>query len=125
MSAETSTGVVAAVLATSAAVVSTPGAADYAWLVFGALVGAMHSVSKVETPTRLSAIWYILKWVGTAGVLTFFVAEVVQFWFDFPAYRWPGVVAFGITFFADRWPEWVSALLEFKFKPRTPEKHDE
>jgi hypothetical protein len=94
------------------AATTVPGLADYALLVFGALVGAMHSVSKIDTPTRLSAGVYVVKWVATAAVLTFAVAAVLESYLALPAQSWPGVVAFGITYLADRWPGWVTDLLQ-------------
>lgn len=110
----TATAAASATAATAATILlaASPGASEYALLVFGALVGAMHSVAKVSTPTRLSAAWYILKWVCTAGVLTFAVAAVLEAWLGLPAQRWPGVVAFGITFLADRWPHWLRVVIE-------------
>lgn len=91
---------------------SDPSAGDYAWLFCGALVGAMHSVGKIHTPDRWTAAKYVLMWVGTAFVLTFFVAYLLEHYLGVPANRWPGVVAFGITFLADRWPGWAVALVE-------------
>lgn len=102
----------AAATAVGVLLAASPGASDYALLVFGALVGAMHSVAKVDTPTRTSAALYILKWVATAGVLTFFVAALLEAYLGIPAQRWPGVVAFGITFLADRWPQWLAWVVE-------------
>lgn len=102
----------AAATAVGVLLAASPGASDYALLVFGALVGAMHSVAKVDTPTRTSAVLYILKWVATAGVLTFFVAALLEAYLGIPAQRWPGVVAFGITFLADRWPQWLAWVVE-------------
>lgn len=102
----------AAATAVGVLLAASPGASDYALLVFGALVGAMHSVAKVDTPTRTSAVLYILKWVATAGVLTFFVAGLLEAYLGVPAARWPGVVAFGITFLADRWPQWLAWVVE-------------
>ncbi len=102
----------AAVTAVGVMMAASPGASDYALLVFGALVGAMHSVAKVPTPTRMSAALYIIRWVATAGVLTFAVASLLESFLGVPATRWPGVVAFAITFLADRWPQWLSLIVE-------------
>lgn len=114
----TATAAAGATAATAATILlaASPGASEYALLVFGALVGAMHSVAKVPTPTRISAAWYIVKWVATAGVLTFFVAAMLDAWLSLPAQRWPGVVAFGITFLADRWPGWLNRVIETRLK---------
>ena len=84
---------------------------QHALIVFGGLVGVMHSVARVHTPTRLSAAWYVAKWVLTATLLTGFVAAMLQQHLNLPAERWPGVVAFGITFLSDRWPAWAELLL--------------
>lgn len=110
----TATAAATATAATAATILlaASPGASEYALLIFGALVGAMHSVAKVDTPTRTSAAWYIVKWVSTAGVLTFFVAAMLEAWLGVPAWRWPGVVAFGITFLADRWPGWLHQVIQ-------------
>lgn len=111
---EPTTTVATATAATAATllVAASPGVSEYSLMLFGALVGAMHSVAKVPTPTRASAVWYILKWVCTAGVLSFFVAAMLEDWIGVPAAKWPGVVAFGITFLADRWPGWVTGLMD-------------
>lgn len=85
--------------------------ASYAIIVFGALVGVMHSVAKVETPTRWSAAWYVMKWVLTAALLTGFVSALLESYIGLPAHRWPGVVAFGITFLADRWAQWLPLVV--------------
>jgi len=84
---------------------------QHALIVFGGLVGVMHSVARVHTPTRLFAAWYVAKWVLTATLLTGFVASMLEQHLNLPAERWPGVVAFGITFLSDRWPAWVEFLL--------------
>lgn len=68
-------------------------------------------MSKIDTPTRTSAAVYVIKWVATAAVLTFAVAAVLESYLALPAQSWPGVVAFGITYLADRWPGWVTTLL--------------
>jgi hypothetical protein len=110
MAEPTSTTV--AVGATAAALLLTvDSAAGHALIIFGALVGVMHSVAKVETPTRTAAAWYVLKWVLTAALLTGFVSAMLNTYLGIPAQRWPGVVAFGITFLADRWPQWLTAAV--------------
>lgn len=110
MAEPTSTTV--AVGATAAALLLTVDtAAGHALIVFGALVGVMHSVGKVETPTRTAAAWYVLKWVLTAALLTGFVSAMLNSYLGIPAQRWPGVVAFGITFLADRWPQWLTSAI--------------
>ena len=85
---------------------------QHALIVFGGLVGVMHSVARVHTPTRLSAAWYVLKWMLTATLLTGFVAAMLEQHLNLPAERWPGVVAFGITFLSDRWPAWAAAAIK-------------
>lgn len=105
------TATATAATAATLLVAASPGVSEYSLVIVGALVGAMHSVAKVPTPTRTSAVLYILKWVATAGVLTFFVASLLE-QAGVPAAKWPGVVAFGITFLADRWPGWLTALVD-------------
>lgn len=89
---------------------------QYALIVFGGLVGVMHSVSRVHTPTKLDAAWYVLKWVLTATLLTGFVTAMLQQHAGLPAERWPGVVAFGITFLSDRWPAWAALMLRARLQ---------
>lgn len=97
---------------TAAAIMLTIGPdGQYSWIIYGALVGVMHSVGKADTPTKMSACWYVVKWVLTAALLTKFVAAMLQQHAGLPAERWPGVVAFFITFLADRWPAWVVLVL--------------
>ncbi len=108
----TSTAAAGIIGATAVLLASDPSAGDYAWLLCGALVGAMHSVGKIHTPDRWDAAKYVGMWVGTAFVLTFFIAYLLEHYLGVPANRWPGVVAFGITFLADRWPAWAVSLIE-------------
>jgi len=96
-----------------------PEIGTYALIIFGALIGVMHAVAKVDFSVRpgayspmLKAAFYMVTWVGTAVVLTTFVAALITRYTNFPADRWPGVVAFGITFLADKWPGWLSLTLE-------------
>lgn len=80
---------------------------EYSPLVFGALVGVMHPVSKIVFPDgwegKRKAALYMLKWILTAALLTGFVATVVQKYTGFPATVWPEIVAFVIAFLADDW----------------------
>jgi hypothetical protein len=87
---------------------------QHALIVFGGLVGVMHSVGRVSTPTKFDAAWYVVKWVLTAALLTGFVAAMLEQHAGLPAARWPGVVAFSITFLADRWPAWLALGLRAK-----------
>lgn len=103
-----SSAVVGAIAATSVLLVSDPSLGDYAWIVFGGLIGAMHSVAKASTDGAWGAARYLFVWVGTAFVLSFFVAYLLDRYVGIPAHRWPGVVAFFITFLADRWPSWLA-----------------
>jgi hypothetical protein len=84
----------------------------HALIVAGALGGVMHSLGRAHTPTRTAAALYIVKWVFTAALLTGFVSAMLQQHVGLPADRWPGVVAFGITFLADRWSGWLSSYID-------------
>lgn len=112
--AEAATGIVAAVI-----LVLGPEIGTYALILFGALIGTMHSVAKVDFTTiqgiggpKVQAAIYMIRWMGAAIILTAFVATLIVTYTGFPADRWPGVIAFGITFFADKWPGWVGTLAE-------------
>lgn len=76
---------------------------DYLLIICGALAGVMHPVSTQAFITRLAAVWYMLRWVATAAVLAGFAATMIDRYLGIPATSWPGAVAFGITFLADRW----------------------
>lgn len=96
-----------------------PDVGTYALILFGGFMGVMHAVAKVDFASRpgwggpgIKAGLYLFTWVGTALVLTTFVAALVTRYTGFPADKWPGVVAFAITFLADKWPNWTSALLD-------------
>lgn len=110
-----------------------PEVGTYALILFGALIGVMHSISKVDFSTKpgfgsptVKAVFYLLTWVGTAIVLTSFAAALISKYLGFPAENWPGVVSFGITFLADKWPNWVVWAFEnslgkiFNIKPGEP-----
>jgi hypothetical protein len=85
---------------------------EHALIIFGAAVGVMHSLGRVHTPTRGEAIRYTIKWVLTSVLLTGFVTHLLESQANIPAHRWPGVVAFAITFLSDRWPVWLGNLME-------------
>jgi len=108
----TSSAVIAGVTAATVAITTAPGTSEYVLLLFGALIGALHSVGKVSTPTRMAAARYVALWVGTALVLTFAIAALLDGYLGVPARSWPGVVAFGITYLADQWPGWVRSMLK-------------
>lgn len=98
-----------------------PQLGEYALILFGALIGTMHSVSKMDfNGDKLKATMYMLRWIGAAVVLTSFVASLIKTYAGFPADRWPGVVAFGLTFLADKWPTWVSEAGAAWVRMRTP-----
>ncbi|WP_298929267.1 hypothetical protein [uncultured Ramlibacter sp.] len=112
--AEAATGIVAALI-----LILGPEVGTYALILFGALIGTMHSVAKVNFDTlagmggpKIKAAFYMVRWMGAAVVLTAFVAALIVHYTGFPADRWPGVIAFGITFLADKWPGWVAAAGE-------------
>lgn len=107
----TSTTAAAGITAATLLLAIEPSAGEHALVLFGGLVGVMHSVAKVQTPTRIAAAWYVIKWVLTAALLTGFVAAMLNTYLGIPAQRWPGVVAFGITFLSDRWPLWAALLI--------------
>lgn len=89
--------------------VLAPIIGDYLLILAGAVAGVMHPVSTREFPTRMAAVWYMLRWVATAVVLTGFSAAMIERYMGLPASNWLGAVAFGITFLADKWP----GLIEF------------
>ena len=89
--------------------VLAPIVSEYLLILGGAVAGVMHSVAKVNTATRTEAGLYVLRWVTTALVLASGAAVVVEKTGSLPATQWPGVVAFLITFLADKWPAWLSA----------------
>lgn len=94
--------------------VLAPVVSEYLLILAGAVAGVMHSVAKVPTPTRSAAGWYVLRWVATALMLASGAAVVVEKTSSLPATQWPGVVAFLITFLADKWPAWLSSFLQRK-----------
>jgi hypothetical protein len=85
---------------------------EHALIILGAIVGVMHSLGRAQTPTCKAAVWYVIKWVLTSALLTGFVTHLLETYGHIPAHRWPGVVAFAITFLSDRWPAWARTLLE-------------
>lgn len=97
-----------------------PELGHYALIVFGALIGAMHSMAKTDFGgNNAKAVLYLLRWIGTACVLTHALAALLVQSTGFQADRWPGVIAFLITFLADKWPEWVDRLGDWWVKSRT------
>jgi hypothetical protein len=80
-----------------------PVIGDYLLIFGGAVAGVMHPVSTQGFVTRTAAVWYMLRWVFTAAALTAAAAAGIEKYLGLPASNWPGAVAFGITFLADRW----------------------
>lgn len=112
----TAAEVTAAAVGSAMLAIAPQDTSMYLLTVFGGFVGALHSVARIETPTRAAAALYILKWVMSAVVLTSLAAYLIETWSGFPAQRWPGVVAFLITFLADRWPQWLDRILSARVK---------
>jgi hypothetical protein len=106
------TSSVAAGASTAAALLLTSAAAgDYALIMLGGVAGVMHSISRVPLESKADGAWYVLRWVFTAVILTGGVSHLLERYAGFPAGNWPGVVAFSITFFADRWALLVDRLM--------------
>ena len=91
--------------------VLAPLISDYTAILAGALIGIMHAAGKVHTATMAASVIYVIKWVGTAVLLTGALSVLVEQKLAVPATQWPGVVAFCITFLADRWPDWLRMLV--------------
>lgn len=105
------TGAVILVLGPKLGPVLAPLVADYLLIIVGALAGVMHAMGKITHTTRTAAALYVIKWVGTAVFLTGAASVVIEQAFNFPATRWPGVVAFLLTFLADKWPQWLQRVI--------------
>lgn len=105
------TGAVILVLGPKLGPVLAPIVADYLLIIGGALAGVMHAMGKIAHATRMAAALYVVKWVGTAVFLTGAAGVAIEQAFNFPATRWPGVVAFLLTFLADRWPVWLQRFV--------------
>ena len=87
--------------------VLAPIIGDYLLILCGAVAGVMHPVSTQGFDRRAAAVWYMLRWVATAVVLTGLAAAAMDHYLAIPASNWPGAVAFGITFLADRWRDLI------------------
>lgn len=92
-----------------------PAAPEYVLILACALIGVLHPFGKREFADWRRAVMYVLTWVGTALVLTGVAIALLQAYTPINAARWPGAVAFGITFLSDRWPVWLDAILTAKF----------
>lgn len=105
------TGAVILVLGPKLGPVLAPLVADYLLIIGGALAGVMHATGKVQHTSRTDAALYVVKWVATAVFLTSAAGVLIEQAFSFPATRWPGVVAFLLTFLADKWPVWLTRMV--------------
>lgn len=83
---------------------------EFLLVLAGALVGVMHPASKQGFASRALAAWYVIRWVLTAMMLTGAVSTVLEKYLGLPAHNWPGVVAWTITFFADKWKPWLDVI---------------
>lgn len=90
-------------------------AGDYALILLGGTAGVMHSIGRIDLPSKTKAAFYIIRWVFTALMLTGFAAYLIQTYTSIPAQKWPGVVAFAITFLADKWMGWIDIFGEKLF----------
>lgn len=107
------TSSVASGASTAAVIMLTSAAAgDYALIVLGGVAGVMHSISRVTLESKVDGAWYVLRWVFTAVILTGGISFMLDKYLGIPAGNWPGVVAFSITFFADRWAVLADKLLD-------------
>jgi hypothetical protein len=98
-------------VAGATAMLLAPSLGDYALIFLGAFFGCLHTVSRKDfKDDKWEATWYTIKWVGAAMILTGFVSSLLIQYTGFQADRWPGVIAFGITFLADKWKAWASEL---------------
>jgi hypothetical protein len=102
----------AAAVATAVLVAVAPTAPDGALILLAGFIGSMHSISKAHTTTIPQGIWYVAKWTMTSLLLTGFVIYLIETYTGFPAKQWPGVVSFGITFFANKWGDWLTGIGE-------------
>ena len=80
------------------------------FIIVGALAGVMHAMGKITHTTRTAAALYVIKWVGTAVFLTGAASVAIEQAFNFPATRWPGVVAFCSPSWPTSGPSGCSAL---------------
>lgn len=94
--------------------VLAPVVSEYLLILAGALGGVMHSVAKVNTASIRASAFYVMRWMLTAVILAAGTAVVIEKTTSLPATQWPGVVAFLITFLADKWPTWLSGFLARK-----------
>jgi hypothetical protein len=74
----------------------------------GAVFGASLAASRVTFRSTTHMTLYMLAWVGGACMLASFAGHMIESLTSFQAWRWPGGVAFLITLFADKWPDWVT-----------------
>jgi hypothetical protein len=101
----------AAAILGAASLAFWPELGHFSLVFFGALIGCMHSVGKVDhAQDKWAAFWYMARWIGTACVLTGAATALLVQYVGVPADRWPGCVAFVITFLADKWPAWLEAF---------------
>ena len=83
----------------------------------GALIGTFQSVVKAETNGKMIAVfWFVLRWVSTAVVLAGAATYIIESFTNIPARKWPAAVGFAITFFANQWQPWLSALADIFLK---------
>ena len=87
-----------------------PDAGQHAAIIIGGMAGVMHSLGRAHTQTKLDGALFVARWLLTAAILTGFVSWVLQQHAGIPAERWPGAVAFAITFLADRWPSIIGSV---------------
>lgn len=96
---------------TATLITAGPQLGHWTLIVIGALIGCMHAVANVDfKDSKWAATLYLFRWTATACLLTGAVSACIVTYTGFPVDRWPGAVAFFITFLADRWMPWLEAL---------------
>lgn len=85
---------------------------EFLLVLAGAVVGVMHPASSRSFAGGMAAAFYVVKWVASAIVLTGFATMLLERYLHLPAHNWPSVVAWGITFFADRWRPWLDGIAD-------------
>jgi hypothetical protein len=97
---------------TATLIAAGPSLGHLSLVVIGAWIGCMHAVANVDFDgSKKKALLYMIRWIATACLFTGVVTAGIVTYVGFPIDRWPGVVAFAITFFADRWPAWLESML--------------
>jgi len=87
-----------------------PTFGPYAVIVWAALAGAMWPLAKRPATTRMAGVWFVVRVVALATIVTMPAAIFIEQRFGVPVHHAIGLVALAIGMVGDDWPRLVRGI---------------